>query len=40
MWIEAVMGIYPWFPTGSEQSAQYGLWVVYYGNIPMVTHGE
>ena len=24
-WIEAFMGIYPWFPTGSEQSVQSGL---------------
>ena len=24
-WIEAVMGIFPWFPTGSEQSVQSGL---------------
>ena len=33
---EAVMGIYPWLPTGSEQSVQCGLRVVFI----VLTHGH
>lgn len=31
------MGIYPWLPTGSEQSVQCGLRVVFIVLTPMVT---